>query len=102
MSAVGMSTIGTHITILLEISDGLLNCLYFPNQLIGMHRLTLLRILRLIQTIDLRNNLLVLDLTLTVDFDLEELHPTYPSYRILCQHPRDEILQKGRNWPREL
>ena len=103
VSAVGVSTISTHISILLEISNRFLYSLHLSNQLIGMHlRLSFLRILSLVQTIDLRNNLLILYLALIVDLDLEELHPTDSSYRILSKHPRDQILQKGRNGPRKL
>lgn len=102
VTAIGVSTIGTHVTILLEISDRLLNCLHLSNQFIGMHSLTFLRILCLIQTTDLWNKLLILNLALAVDLDLEELHPTDSSYGILRQHPRYQVLQKRRNWSREL
>lgn len=103
VSAVGVSTISTHISILLEVSNRFLCSFHLSNQLIGMHlSLSFLRILSLVQTIDLRNNLLILDLALIVDLDLEELHPTDSSYRILRQHPNYQILQKGRNGPREL
>lgn len=103
VSAVSVSTISTHISILLEVSNRLFCSLHLSNQLIGMHlRLSFLRIFRLVQTIDLRNNLLILYLALIVDLNLEELHPTDSSDRILRQHSSDQILQKRRNGPREL
>jgi hypothetical protein len=39
---------------------------------------------------------------LIVDLDLEELHPADAADRILCEHSRDEILQKWRDWSWEL
>ena len=85
MPAVGVCAIGAHVAILLEVSDRLfLSSLDLANQLVGVHLcLSLLRVLGLVETIDLRNDLLVLYLTLVAYLYLEELHPADPSYRIL-------------------
>lgn len=99
---ISVATICAKVSILLEVSHWLIRTLYLSYELIRVHKLCLsfLRIFSITQTIYFRSYLFILNFSLVVYFNLEQLHPTHPLNWIFGKHSCNKIFKEGgdRSW----